>query len=159
MDCKTEVYNYPTFAYSVDLGGYIWFIPYLANKIVYVEKSTHIVRELKAEDELETNESLRARNAIGEKYVLEYIRENRYIGIFSNKNKNIIEIDTKEQEINLKNFHFSYDCMRKRKVVIVENDRFTINDYFSWLLKINVCEIAMDDRMIGKNIYNKIKNF
>lgn len=158
LDCKTEVYNYPTFVYSVDLGGYIWFIPYLTNKIIYVEKSTYIVRELKTEDEIETNESLKARNAIEGKYVLEYIRKNRYIGIFSKKNKNIFEIDVKEQKVSTKNFYFSYDCLKKMKNVIVENDLFTINDYFSWLLKMKIREIDMNDSIIGQSIYNKIKN-
>ncbi len=161
LDCKTEHYEYPTFSYSVEVGEYIWFIPYLTNKILYVSKDTYKMESLEIEDEIETMESLRTRNAIEGKYVLEYIRENRFIGIFSQKNRNIFEIDTKELGIKRKNFHFSYDCYRKmidvlRRDIFYENKLININSYFNGWLEIEGQKVALNTESVGQKIYSKM---
>lgn len=68
---------------------------------------------LEIEEEHETEESLMKRgNAF--KYMYEYIRQNRYIGVYSNKNQNIFEIDT------------SVMCVKNREIVFGDETVYAI---------------------------------
>lgn len=81
------------FVTSLSLGKYIWYIPFRANEIIYIDKVTYEVRSLEVEEERETEESINA-HIMAHKYMVQYIREDRYIGVYSVKNKWIFEIDT-----------------------------------------------------------------
>ena len=76
-------YELPAFLFSVVAGDYVWFIPFQTNKIMYADKKTCQLHVFEADGENETKQSLLGRIALGSKYILEYVRENRYIGLFS----------------------------------------------------------------------------
>ena len=85
--------EYAFFIDSISLGKYIWFIPFRSDEIVYVEKETYEVHLLEVKEETETKESIE-RHILDHKYLVQYMRENRYIGIYSLRNGSIFEIDT-----------------------------------------------------------------
>ena len=95
-DCLTRRYILPAFLYSAEIGRYVWFIPYQTNKIIYADKVHHIFHEFYISEEEETRKSLLERNYFTVKYILEYIRDNRYLGLYSMKNNQTLEIDTEE---------------------------------------------------------------
>lgn len=101
-----EVLLYTT---SIPLGRYIWYIPWQANYIVYIDRENFEVSLLEVEEEQETKESLN--REITAKYALEYIRENRYIGLYSYKNHGIFEIDTIELDVKRKHYRLCSDAI------------------------------------------------
>jgi len=109
LDCQVFDFGERVFLHSVNSTKYIWFIPLLANKILYVNKENYRVNVLEIEEEIETRESL-ASKISWEKFCMPYIAEGKLLNLYSIKNKNIIEIDMdectwryKDMEIDLKN--------------------------------------------------------
>lgn len=80
------------FGYSFPLGKNIWYLPTQSNGIIYVDRKTYEIHFLEIEEERETKESL-DRDYTG-KFLFEYIRADRYIGIYSIQNQRIFEVDT-----------------------------------------------------------------
>lgn len=108
LDCKTvEFEQYIMFFQSVVIGQYIWFVPRLMNKLIYVDKNSFEIFAFEIEDEDETRETLRTRK-MNMKFRMEYVKEKRYLGIFSAKNNCIIEIDTLENKYEKKYFGFNH---------------------------------------------------
>ncbi len=112
-DCVKDEYELPAFLYSVSVGEHVWFIPFQTNKIVYVDKKSYELNVFETEGETETKQSLLGRTVLASKYLLEYIHENRYIGLFSIKNNYILEIDTWEKKTEIKKYTFSNSCMHE----------------------------------------------
>lgn len=100
------------FISNVCLGDNIFFLSSKANQILYINKHTYETNILEVDNEDETPMELK-KQLLHHKYLFEYIRKNRYIGIFSLKNQQIFEIDT----IELKDIHFNIvmnkDIMQK----------------------------------------------
>lgn len=162
LDCETDEYDVPTFSYAVAVEGYIWFIPYHTNQILYVDKNTYEIKELKIEDEIETRLSIMTRDFAQNRYKLEYVREDRYIGLFSHKNRFIFEIDTKEMKARRCDYHYSESCLGEVKNIIAventiyENDIFNIENYFSQFLEENMQDNRSEYENAGLNIHKEI---
>lgn len=164
LDCESKKYLLPVFVGSVVLGEYVWFIPYVANKILYVNKNTYEIKALEIEDEVETKESILSREMSEGKYVLEYIRENRYIGLFSFKNQHLFEIDTERTEVIKNKFHFSEQCLKnaedifnKRIILHEKGETFLKNVFFQNILKEGLANIEREGDKTGASIYRKTK--
>lgn len=114
LDCEIEKFEDSTFLYSVEVGEYIWFIPYTTNEIIYVDKQTYNLMALEIDEEVETKESIETwqKRSLSHKYLLEYVRENRYLGLFSTKNERMLEIDAKKLEYQWHDYYFSKKCLR-----------------------------------------------
>lgn len=93
IDCDVEEYEERVFYSSVLVNKYIWFIPFQTNMILYLNLEENKLNMFEIEDEEETEYSLNNR-ILNHKFLLEYVKENRYIGLLSVKNEWIIEIDT-----------------------------------------------------------------
>lgn len=96
----------PIFKYAVAVGGYIWFIPIRADKIIYADKESGALSAFEIYDEDETEESIALRQmwAIAN-YLLEYVKDDRYIGLFSAKSGRIFEIDAQELHYQWKEYY------------------------------------------------------
>jgi hypothetical protein len=81
------------FCSLTNTNTYIWCIPYIANKIIYINKSTKKADIYNIPEEEETEESIKDRE-FAHKYLFLYQKEDRYIGLYSLKQKVILEIDT-----------------------------------------------------------------
>jgi hypothetical protein len=69
----------------ITAGDKIWFIPLQTNEILYVEKGTMKINAYPVDNEQQSEESLQ--NQFWKyKYMLDYVRNDRYIGLFSLKN-------------------------------------------------------------------------
>ena len=95
------VEDYAFFSDSIALGKHVWFMPHRSNGIIYIDKETYEVFFMEIDEEKETEQSIK-RNLLYSKYLINYVREDRYIGVYSVKNQWIFEIDTVEL------------CVRKR---------------------------------------------
>lgn len=105
-------YGLPMFERVIEVGEYIWFIPIGAEKIMYVKKNTDVLKIF------EINE----KNRIGmlwqeyqelASYVFQYVRDNRYIGLFSAKNRRVLEIDAEQLSYQWKEYYFSEQYLKQ----------------------------------------------
>lgn len=97
------VEEYGFFSDSVSCGKYMWFTPHRSDGIIYVDKDTYEVYFMEIEEEEETEVSIKS-NLIYSKYLIEYIREDRYIGLFSIKKQWIFEIDAEDLRVRKRNY-------------------------------------------------------
>lgn len=127
------------FLSSVDMQEEIWFIPYLANKILYVDKKSLVVRSFEIEEEIEKEEDMLQRS-MRHKYILERVSEGRFIWLYSFKNEKVIEIDT--AKLNVKTM----------KIELCEESKDELWKY--WIMETNglVSEINKNsiDRLLRK---------
>lgn len=162
VDTTTEKFEKFTFLFSVVVGQKVWFISYYANKILYVDKVTNQIQAFEIEEENETKESLLVRNRLACKYLLDYVKDDRYMGLYSVKNQCILEIDTIELKYKYKyyNYHFSDKCMEE----YANFYNFTFNELNVWELEIykrilyskNNNTYNGNVNCIGTEIYKKI---
>lgn len=85
----------PLFHYSVAIRDYVWFIPFQTNEILYINKNTFEINVFSLIEENHIEENIK-KQLLNHKYLLEYVRDNRYIGLFSLKNRWIFEIDSEK---------------------------------------------------------------
>lgn len=165
VDCNSYLFSNPFFADSFALGEYIWFIPFQANQVIYINKYTFCVYELKIEEEIETQESL-LKNKMNHKYLVEYIRENRYIGLYSLKNKRIFEIDTVEICIIIKKYKLTDKTVSKLADIFYD-EHGILNEGANEMHKEFFCPLVNKSygdeksksflkQSIGETIYNKM---
>ena len=161
LDCTTDVYETPAFIEIMALGQYIWFIPFRTNKIIYVDKDSYEIFSFDIENEIETENTLNFR-PLSHKYLLEYVRNNRYLGLFSLKNNYIIEIDTLEMRSEIKKYEFSDRCILEISrmyggYILCENNGLDRRVFESILLGSDVEEKNKKTDNTGLNIYEAIK--
>ena len=147
------------FEYSFLLGKYMWYIPNKSNGIIYIDKETYKVSFLEIEEEKETKDSLEREYA--NKFLFEYIREDRYIGLYSIKNKLLFEIDSAELCVQYREYKLSRDAvLTLAKAIglyddqrIFQEKREKDQQMFSVLLKTSNEVIGNSLRNIGQLIY------
>jgi hypothetical protein len=162
VDNNKNKYDLPAFIAVVSVRNYIWFIPYQTNKIIYMEKNIYKMQVFEIEDEDETQDSLFGRG-LQSKYLYEYVRDGRYIGLFSLKNSCIIEIDTLEMKYIIKKYSFSQQCVNDlKKITNSLNRTHDEHSYFGRLIfieeLINGCNIGGNYKFesVGMRIYKEL---
>lgn len=131
--------EYQLFSKAILANGKIWLIPMFTNLIVYIDICTNRADCFYIDNEEENRRSIRNR-IINGKYIFEYFREERYIGLFSIKNEWIIEIDTKcfnyrikEYSIDLSTYEYLYEmfCNDERMNIKKEEDEYDMECYIA----------------------------
>lgn len=103
IDFDLKKYNDLIFFKIIATQKYIWCIPYKTDKILYIDKITKKIECLYIEGENETRYSLRMRE-ISIKYIVEFVRANRYIGLYSVKQNRLIVIDAASLTFDIKQY-------------------------------------------------------
>lgn len=163
-DCISENYEYHMFNFSVSAGNKIWFIPYNANKILYADKEIQELHSFEIDEENETKESIMARTSLGYKYLLSYLKDDRYLGLFSIKNNCMLEIDTVEMRYTYKRYDYCIgidaNCLKEyvkqRNGILSEGILWHRNVYRNLIGVMDSEARNIRGCCIGKNIYRKI---
>ncbi len=158
LDCEKNVYDVPTFLMSSAVGQYVWFIPFQTNQVIYVDKRTYEMNVLEIDEEIETRESL-SRNTMNSKYLLQYVLDNRYFGLFSFKQNCIYEIDADRKKIIKSRLGFTTNYINKyisQQTFYESNkfDRVLFNHFFLWR-GVEINELSERSKTIGKMIYEQ----
>lgn len=95
ISLKNEKFLKPLFGVPVINEGFVWLIPWYGTEILYIDKRTLKIHNFLIRDEESNVDSL---NMLKCRYLINYVREERYIGIFSSKTGRQIEIDTREKK-------------------------------------------------------------
>lgn len=165
LDCDS-IFNpeYTLFSPSLSVGKYIWYISCRSNGIIYVDKSSYKVFYLDIEDEQETRDSI-DENLLGYKFQLEYVRENRYIGLYSLKNHWIFEIDTVDLCVKRRNYELDSQAV----LYMAEASGYCCGQYifsegrerdrivFNTMTKTNSKKGATLLHSVGKQIYRTLE--
>lgn len=114
----------PLFNAAVFGDHYAWFIPFHANEILYIDKETLKINKFFLENEEQTEEDME-NQLLRHKYLLQYVRDNRYIGLFSLKNKWIYEIDCHNLRYKILNYTVDSDILH-------HIDKYVLMDYYRW---------------------------
>lgn len=157
LDLEKREYKFPAFLDARVIGENVWLIPFKTNKIIYINKNTRKMQTFEMPNEEETRESLRS-NGMRSKYLIQYVAEERYLGLFSLKNNWLVEIDTKELRFEIKNFRFDYERYADELLdyVFIENKEMD-RDVFRYLLAVGKQnENVMKNGEVGKQIYQKM---
>lgn len=149
------------FERSVVVGDTVWFLPTHGGKIVYADRETFELSVFEINDE---DEMMVISNKMYEivDYLFEYVKDNRYIGVFSAKSKRIFEIDTKQLSYKWMEYYFCDECLKQ----LSEDLNGIFYERNGDLFYIQACgrEINMADskkndvdvNSIGMKIYTKI---
>lgn len=159
IDCESERYDTQLFCRLEATEKYVWAIPYRTNLVLYIDKETFEVHVLPVRDEEETKDSLSRSWQF--KYFWQYVRDGRYLGIFSLKNDYIYEIDTMELQETPQKFWLSDECLKLLwKNVIFQEDRKGHKMLFERFIKMNKDEkrtAAIRQNTIGDKIFSSLK--
>lgn len=160
VDYITDNYNLPAFLYSAVVGEKVWFIPFQTNKIMYADKENHHLYTFEIDEEIETKESCLERTFSRAKYILEYIKEDRYLGLFSIKNNKVLEIDAKELKYEWCNYCFSDECLTKYSRLIGNvfyEENVWDRENYNRILHLDDYKLQSINRTsVGTSIYNKV---
>lgn len=163
LDCECFINKAsPFFEESIALGKYVWFISRRSNCLIYVDKETYEVFLLELENEYETKESIE-NHFMDYKFLLVYVYENRYIGLYSLKNRCYLEIDTVNLCVRYPDYRLSEESTRTIVKVLADNKRMVFSEseerdreMLSLLLEGGYRKEASDNLNVGKMIYNII---
>ncbi len=165
VDCDSfRSIDFPFFMNSIPMNRYIWFIPFCSDEIVYIDKENYEVHLLEIEEERETKESIH-NHIMPHKYLVQYIRENRYIGLYSLRNALIFEIDTIELRVIKRNYKLTGATMLSILNVaegyhnekILKEGRKMDDLYFSEMLKAKNSKIRNQIDSVGEKIYHLLE--
>lgn len=115
-----EEYEIPIFLYSITVGKYNWFIPFQMNKIIYTDKQSDQLFAFEVAEETQHSKYPSGDKEFKAKYILEYVKGNRYIGLFSINSNQIVEIDAEELTYKWRDYCIG-DKSLKEYVQIVGN--------------------------------------
>lgn len=157
--------NGPLFLFSLSAGKFIWLIPFQTNEILYIDRDTFQVKKFPVKGEEQTENDIN-NQLLQHKYLLEYVRENRYIGLFSLKNKWIFEIDSVNLTYEIMNYKFQMesrvheliikDIMRKKNI-IYEQEAADLSDWMKGLEREGGKKnTEKKEKSIGKQTYHKV---
>lgn len=110
IDFDLSQNNELVFIKMIATEKYIWCFPFRTNQILYFDRRAKIFRCFPVEGEEETRESLSGRE-IFIKYIVEYVREDRYIGLYSTKQRRLIEIDADNLRYEMKDSYLDREVL------------------------------------------------
>lgn len=97
--CAYQIEKEPQlFLSSVSVQKKIWYIPYWANKILYIDKEKLKVHSYEIPEEIETEQDIMKRS-MRHKYILESVTDGRFIWLYSFKNERTMRIDTLQRNM------------------------------------------------------------
>lgn len=150
----------PTFFYVIAVGKYVWFIPTQANMIIYVDKSSDKVNTFEIYEGDETNGGVLSWTEGLFQYLWEYVREDRFIGLFSAEKNRIVEIDTEKMEYQWKDYCIGNKCVKQCDQIFngmyaeghmlhykLYKERLQVSDYFGVSL----------NNSIGREIFKNLQ--
>lgn len=159
IDLNHETKDLIVFAGICCLNGKVWIIPQSGNKIIYFVQSEKKIRAFEMQEEEESIETLDlCYRYMAAKFFLVYVREERYLGIYSYKNKRIFEIDT--LYMTYKNMETIVDIESLSKISI--QDFYEDGDettYLTYAIQMESLKSWMPEeefQSIGERIYHAV---
>ena len=146
----------PMFRWSVKVKDRIWFIPYIANKMIYIDKNTCEIGVCDIVDEYEDEKSWNRIDKV--KYSFECMIQERFIFLYSYKNRRYLLVDTVDNMAQAVNIELTDESskkllgfLRENKERLIECDGIKVFDMI-WYSDSN----EEDAVYFGKYIWEKL---
>ena len=105
LDLETKESKYPLFSRSIVVGKTIWLFPMVSSHIIEIDIETRKLELFSMPNDEDNMDAMNDKPVdLCIKYLLEYYKDNRFIGVFSIKTMRMFEIDT----INNKAYEMSF---------------------------------------------------
>lgn len=160
LDEQQENFDVPVFLYSAVTDKYVWFIPFQTNQIIYVDKITYEIKNFFLESEDQTEDDVKTQ-LLGHKYILLYVKGTRFLGLFSLKNRWVVEIDSEKLTYKVLNYKLSIESVnqilteREKRKFFYEDKQSNLNYLIRYVLAIKRdMRISTDKVTIGKKIFS-----
>ena len=146
----------------------IMVYPFTDSQILGISTFPYSLKNFFLEEEEQTENDVKTQ-LLGHKYLLEGVIDNRYIILFSLKNKCIVEIDTQKLSYTYLDYTLDFKSKSKiykiilsnyykRKNVILESEIFAINELIKQLVQqVNKSEDKNKNTLYGNSIYIKLQ--
>lgn len=148
------------FDHSIGVGKYVWFIPFFANRLIYIDRESYCIHTLNIDEE--QGETGKKRQGKMNRILLEYVRSNRYIGIYSSNDDRIVEIDTqtmcmasKEYKLNNKSVMELVNQFSFEGIAFYEGHVFD-EDLYSFIIKKGLDCVYKQSECVGRKIYKTV---
>lgn len=128
---REEKHDLPTFIYSFLVGNYVCYIPFQTSHILFVDITTDEVRGLYIPEEEITTQDKPWEWECNCRFMAEYVREDRWIGLYGMKTGNRYEFDI---------INWDYD---KKSYFYYDSDAFA---YFRQMLPSGGCKVVSEGR-------------
>lgn len=151
IDQISQDFKEPLFNHCIFLNNSIWCIPFQTNMILKINKNTYTVSGIS--DDETANEVLS--RDYNHKYLLDYVRNDRYIGLFSLRMNCIFELDTKHSIVKKKNYYLTNEEKIDRNFPVFSEAGIN-NFFYCVLLRENESNKNNVKRSIGEEIYERI---
>lgn len=152
VDTVKEEYKVSAFLELMCIKDKIWCIPFQTNEILCMNRDMDSITSFIIEEEAVTSEGLWKKYSLNHKYLCVYVKENRYIGLYSLKNDSILQIDTDENSYEYINFKYN------STMTYIDSPLFESGDKVSeWIFERgiqNSLKEVKEKENIGKKIWN-----
>lgn len=156
VDKELEKYRERTFYCMVLVNELIWFIPFQTNKILFLNNE-NIIKEFSVANEEETKSSL-INNQFRHKYLLQYVKQDRYIGLYSTKNEYILEIDAKKMDYRILQFEFDDSLLEALGGKTFYDNKKIDKFFYNKRLSYKHGYFKEQKKQVGEKIYGLIKD-
>lgn len=130
LDSKNTKFAEPLFISSVVIENKIYFIPYQSNCIVTLDVIDDTINVLFIPNEEE--DTLSWERNMRHKYLLEYVKDEKYLWLYSFKQKCILEVDLKTEQVKCLEFKYDKQSIKRIQQLLSsrgETARYE-NEYF-----------------------------
>lgn len=139
----------PLFYVPIESKDYIWLIPWAGSEILLINKESMKLETFCMEiEDVDCLEEC----ILPCKYVLNYVRKNRYLGLFSMKNRCQLEIDMFNGKIRYLRMEFNVTDW-KAYFPLQENMQYRIDFLMKCMINTTITDGEYDMETIGKKIY------
>ncbi len=141
------------------LNGKVWLIPQSGNKMLYYDQNDEKIKVFEIQNEEETKDTLDLDyRRIATKFFLMYVRGERYLGLYSYKNKMMLEIDT--IDMTYENIEFTVnECSLEKLMMQNFYESGSQLTYLIYDAKMNSLDLPLenaDTKSVGRKIYMEV---
>ena len=122
--------TWPDFTYAWFSNKHIWLIPARTNNMLQIDVETKITRIIDSEDYASDVQAWMS-TPVQIRFKQIYIREERYLGLYSFGNNIIVEIDGQNQALQNRDFHMIDKNFLFGEEIIYENNVINLCDFIN----------------------------
>lgn len=149
------------FCSSLGIKNKMWFFPVQSGEILSIDKENLSIETVKIDGQGEG--IISNKQSMGSRCILEYVLNDKYIGVYSFENKCVYEIDATEMTIVRKNYCMDVESRKKIWNIWLSSKKPIIREFGSKCLYIltDLCkeyetESSLKQETIGKKIFEAL---
>lgn len=161
IDCNDIKKSSDVFSAIIYVSNKVWLIPKTGSQILYYDQSDRKINKFNIQDEDESEETLDLHfRLMAIKFYLLYVRKQRFLGIYSYKNKCVLEIDSVNMSYKRLDFLIDKCSLLKLPILYFHEGNGLMSDLI-YKIKIECSDLLLkkqDIKSTGKEIFTRVCN-